>query len=449
MENGFSKRNQRLPNAAYRFGDFELYPNDRLLQNAGSPIPLQPKSFDALLCLLRRAQHLVSKEELTTTLWPSISVSEANLTNIIVSLRKVLGRDAIRTVSKYGYRFDIPVALEPGIPPTTYKNFVRAKALVAQRSVDTMHIARDLLWTCLAEEPCFASAWAWLGRCCWFLNKFGGHSAASKELTQAVFQRAFALDSDLASAHEFYTFFQVDSGNASDAMVRLLERLKHRPGEPESYVGLVQVLRCRGLLEESIEAHRRATALDPSILSSVAHTMFLCGSYSSAIEAYAGRSAYYLDAASWAALGNRKYAIGLLRERLETLTLSRLIQTLLASLLAVLEKRTDEAIHLMQGADTMHEPEIMVYFARHYAVLGLPELAEKALRQAAAAGFICAPDTLKNDSWLKSLRQHTGFPSLLHSMEVLVDEARSSMKEHPIHAKSRGAGSSRTKRVRS
>jgi DNA-binding winged helix-turn-helix (wHTH) protein len=446
MGNGFSKQNQRLANAAYRFGDFELYPNDRLLKRAGSAIQLQPKSFDALLCLVRRAQHLVSKEELIATLWPSISVSEANLTNIIVSLRRVLGRDAIHTVSKYGYRFQTPVALEPGIPPATYKNFVRAKELAAQRSVDTMHIARDLLWTSVAEEPSFAAAWAWLGRCCWFLNKFCGSAAASKELTQAVFQRAFALDPDLGSAHEFYTFFQVDTGNASDAMARLLERLEYRPIEPESYVSLVQVLRFRGLLDESIEAHRRAAELDPTILSSVAHTMFFCGRYRSAIESYAGRSAYYLDAASWAALGNRKYAIALLKERLETLSLSQLIHTLLSSLLAVLEKRTDEAIQLMQGANTTHEPEIMVYFARHYAALGLPELAEKALRQAAASGFVCAPATLQNDSWLKSLRAHANFLSLLRSMEVLVAEARSGIKEYPVYQKSRGKIRDRTKR---
>ncbi len=394
------------------------------MKKGGLAISLQPKSFDALLCLVRRAQHLVSKGDLIETLWPAVSVSEANLTNTIVSLRKVLGRDAIRTVSKYGYRFEIPVTGEPGIHAATYSKFVRAKELAAQRSVDTMQTARDLLWTCLAEDPGFASAWAWLGRCCWFLNKFSSTSATSTDLTQAVFQRAFALDSDLGSAHEFYTFFQVDTGNAGDAMIRLRERLKHHPDEPECYVGLVQVLRFQGLLDESMEAHRRATTLDPTIVSSVAHTMFFGGRYRSAIEAYAGRTGYYLDAAAWAALGNRKHAVALLRERLATMTLSQLIRTLMGSLLAVLEKKADEAVRLMQGADTTYEPEVMAYFARHYAALGLPELADKALRQAAASGFVCPPDALKNDIWLKPLRERTGFPSLVRSMELAVEKAR-------------------------
>jgi DNA-binding winged helix-turn-helix (wHTH) protein len=428
MTDGFSKQKQRSLNASYRFGDCRLYPQERLLKRAGSAVPLQPKAFDALLCLVQRAQHLVSKEELIATLWPSVHVTEANLTNIVGNLRRVLGRDAIRTVSKYGYRFEIPVAGEPGITAATYERFVRAKALAAHRSVDSMQTAHDLLLTCLAEDPSFASAWAWLGRCCLFLNKFRGNSASSNDLAQAIFQRAFALDPDLGIAHEFYTLLQADTGDAGSALIRLLERLKHHPGEPESFVGLVQVLRFRGLLEESIEAHRRAVELDPTTVSSVAHTMFFCGRYRSAIDAYSGRTAYYLDAASWAALGNRKHAIALLKERLGTMSLSRLIRTLLDSLLAVLEKRADEAVHLMQNADTTCEPEILVYFARQYATLGLPELADKAVRRAASSGFVCAPQALKNDSWFKSLRDCATFPALCKSMETRIEDARSTFE---------------------
>jgi len=126
MTQGFSKKNQSSPNAAYRFGDFELHPNERLLKKTAVSIPLQPKAFDALLCLVRKAEHLVSKQELIQTLWPSVHVSEANLTNTIVSLRKIVGRDAIRTVSKHGYRFELPVIGEPGIAPAAYEKFARA-----------------------------------------------------------------------------------------------------------------------------------------------------------------------------------------------------------------------------------------------------------------------------------------------------------------------------------
>ena len=419
-----------MPDTAYRFGDFELYPRDRLLQRAGSAVPLQPRAFDALLCLLRNAGHLVSKQELISLLWPSVHVSETNLTNIIVSLRKIVGRDAIRTVSKHGYRFELPVAGEPGVARATYEKFARARELAAQRFLESMSLARDLYWTCLAEDPTFAPAWAWLGRCCWFLDKFSGNSSANLELSQAALQRAFTLDSDLSLAHQFYTFLQVDTGHADEAMLRLLKRLQHYPREPESFSGLVQVLRFQGLLQRSLEAHRRARELDPAIITSVAHTLFLAGEYASAIEAYSGRAAYYLDAAAWAALGDRSRAITLLRERLDKMTLSKLMTLLMSSLLAVLEDRAEDAVRLMEAADTTREPEVKIYFARHYAEIGLVNSALSALDQAAQSGFVCAPITLISDAWLSPLGQHPEFKSLLHRFETLVDEANSRFEQY-------------------
>jgi DNA-binding winged helix-turn-helix (wHTH) protein len=436
MAHGFSKKNQSSADSAYRFGNFELHPRERLLKRAATPVPLQPKAFDALLCLVRRAEHLVSKQELINTLWPSVHVSESNLTNTIVSLRKIVGRDTIRTVSKHGYRFDLPVTGEPGVAGATYEKFVRAKELTTQRSLEAMHLARDLYWTCLAEDPDFAPAWAWLGRCCWFLEKFSGSSSSNLELAQAAFQRAFALDPDLACAHQFYTFVQVDTGHADDAMCRLLERLERHPGEPESFTSLVQVFRFRGMLLQSVKAHKRAVELDPAIVTSVAHTLFLDGEYASAIETYSGRAAYYLDAAAWAALGNRKRAITLLRERLNRMYLSKLMIALMSSLLALLEGRTDEAIHLMETADTTREPEILVYFARHYAKLKLADSAVKALKQAAQSGFVCAPNTLTSDPWLSTVRKHVEFGVLLNTAETLVGKAQSSFEAYATNSKS-------------
>src|SRR5437764_5789890 len=263
MSHEFSKKNQSAAETAYRFSDFALYPRDRLLKKGTASISLDPKAFDALLCLVRAAEHLVSKQELRQILWPDVHVSERNLTNLMVRLRKILGRDAIRTVSKHGYRFELRVSGEPGVKRETYEKFVRARELTNHRSLESMLLARDLYWTCLAENPNFAPAWAWLGRCCWFLDKFTHSSSVMPELAEAAFQRAFVLDPDLASAHQFYTLLQVDLGRADEAMRRLFERLKHHPAEAEAFSSLVQVLRFRGLLRESVPAHRRAVQLQP------------------------------------------------------------------------------------------------------------------------------------------------------------------------------------------
>lgn len=429
MPHGFSNENQSSPDASYSFGEFSLSPRERLLMRSEIPVPLQPKAFDALLTLLRRAGRLVSKEELMHDLWPSVHVAEANLTNIIVSLRKALGSESIQTVSKHGYRFTLPVTGEPGVSHSCYARFARAKELTTQRSVESMVLARELYWTCLAEDPAFASAWAWLGRCCWFLAKFGSNESVNVELAEASFRRAFAIESDLAVAHQFYTFIQAETGRSDEAIHRLANRLDHHPGEAESFVGLVHVLRFRGLLDLSSEAHRRASDLDPTVITSVAHTWFFMGEYQAAIEAYGGgRAGYYLDAAAWAAIGESTRAISLLRDRLQRQSLSKLMTALSSSLLAVLEGRYDQAAHEMSGVEVSLDPEILAYFARHYAKAGFADLAISTLHKAMDAGFVIAPQTLISDPWLESLRQHSGFESLLSESQTRIESSHSAFR---------------------
>jgi hypothetical protein len=126
--------------------------------------------------------------------------------------------------------------------------------------------------------------------------------------------------------------------------------------------------------------------------------------YAAAIEAYGGRGGYYLDAAAWAALGHRKRATALLRERLGRMSLSGLMDALMRSLLALLEGRAEEAVRVMDAADTTRDPEILVYFARQYSKLRRADSAVRALKQAAQAGFVCAPQTLISDAWLSAVR---------------------------------------------
>ena len=423
MEKEIPKKNQRMAETSYRFGGFALHPGERSLVHDAEPVALAPKTFDALLYLVRNSEHLVSKRDLMGVLWPSTFVSEANLTNTIASLRKVLGQDAIQTVSKHGYRFVLPVRGQPGVAREIYETFARAKELTVQRSLESMTRARELYWLCLAEDPTFALAWAWLGRCCWFLGKFSGNPSADVELADAAFRRAFLIDPDLACAHQFYTPVETDLGEARRALARLLKRIECNPGEPESFTGLVQVLRFCGLLRESIAAHKRATDLDPTAVTSVPHTYFLAGDYASTIETYSGRASYYLDAAAWAALGDKARAITLLRERLTRMSLSELMKGLMESLLALLEGRFGDAFHCMEAMRILHEPEALVYLARHYSFIGSPGSAVDALHRAAQSGFVCAPNTLRSDEWLKAARAHPGFGSVLTDAESYVDQA--------------------------
>ena len=94
----------------YKFGAFLLNAKERLLLRDGQPITLTPKAFDTLLLLVANAGHVLTKEEMLTQLWPDTFVEEANLTNNISLLRRVLGDDSegqqfIKTVPRHGYRF--------------------------------------------------------------------------------------------------------------------------------------------------------------------------------------------------------------------------------------------------------------------------------------------------------------------------------------------------------
>ena len=95
------------------------------------------------------------------------------------------------------------------------------------------------------------------------LGKYGGDPEADKYIAEsaAAFRRAFELNPDLSLAHNLYTYAEVDDGRAKDAMVRLLERLRHRSSDPELYAGLVHACRYCGVLDASIAASAHARRL--------------------------------------------------------------------------------------------------------------------------------------------------------------------------------------------
>lgn len=414
------------PNDVFRFGDFALSPRERRLSRDARDVAITAKAFDLLELLVRNHGSLVSRTELFTTLWPGIHVSEASLTNLIVLLRKILGPDAIQTVSKHGYRLMLPVTGEPGIKHEAYESFVRGKELLAQRSPDAIAESRELFWFSLSHDPQFASAWAWLGRACRLLEKFNG-SPGSTHLAQAAFQRAFAIDPDLACAHQFYTQLQVDTGHATQAMVRLARRLENHREDPETLAGLVQAFRYCGLLDESIAAHEHAVSLDPAIRTSVAHTHFVRGEFPRVFETYTG-ALYYLDAAAWVFLGARDRAALLLRERLTHLAPGTTMMTLMSSLLCILDGQTDRAAQVMKDLEEVDDPEALFYLARHYAMFDDLEGAAAMVRRARVAGF-WSSSALRNDPVFTSFQNLTDWQREIYEADRLESHSRELLRE--------------------
>jgi TolB-like protein/DNA-binding winged helix-turn-helix (wHTH) protein/Flp pilus assembly protein TadD len=99
-------------NTFYEFLNFRLHVNKQQLDKNGEPVQLAPKTFQLLLLLVQKSGQLVKKEDIFNQLWADSFVEEANLTQNIYVLRKILGQGPngqsyIKTISKQGYLFTL------------------------------------------------------------------------------------------------------------------------------------------------------------------------------------------------------------------------------------------------------------------------------------------------------------------------------------------------------
>ena len=107
-------RRNSQPKDVLSFGPFSLFAAERLLKKGDEPIPLGGRALDILIALAERAGEVVTHKELISSVWPDVTVEEANLRFQMAALRKALGdgRDGARYMSNVagrGYCFVAPV----------------------------------------------------------------------------------------------------------------------------------------------------------------------------------------------------------------------------------------------------------------------------------------------------------------------------------------------------
>ncbi len=98
-----------------RFPPFEFDAEAGRLSRDGRELPLRPKTLTLLRFLLDHPGRLLTREELTSAVWPDTHVSPALLKNRVRDLRQVLGADGdswIETVPRRGYRLRGAVEVE-------------------------------------------------------------------------------------------------------------------------------------------------------------------------------------------------------------------------------------------------------------------------------------------------------------------------------------------------
>src|SRR5215510_10185112 len=110
---------------AFRFGDMVLDGTQRELRSGRTLVAIEPQVFDLLEFLIRNRDHVVSKDDLITSVWYGRVVSDSAIAARINAARRVIGDDGeqqrwIRTIVRKGFRFVGEVLEEEGVakPPS-------------------------------------------------------------------------------------------------------------------------------------------------------------------------------------------------------------------------------------------------------------------------------------------------------------------------------------------
>ncbi|MDM7921598.1 MAG: winged helix-turn-helix domain-containing protein [Pyrinomonadaceae bacterium] len=113
-----------MQGSIYKFDGYLLDSGNFRLQKDGEDVPLAPKAFEVLFVLVESGGELVTYTELMEKVWPGTFVEESNLRQTVLTLRRVVGKNAIETVPKRGYRFvptvtTVPSSVEPELKVPT------------------------------------------------------------------------------------------------------------------------------------------------------------------------------------------------------------------------------------------------------------------------------------------------------------------------------------------
>jgi eukaryotic-like serine/threonine-protein kinase len=307
-----------------------------------------------------------------------------------------------------GLRQDVPASAE------AYEHYLRANRL--STSATQWGLARDLYLRAVEADPSYAPAWVGLGRVLRNIGKYGRSSEVRGDYQRAeeAFQRAFALNPDLPLAHNLYTYMEVETGRAQDAVLRLLGRLKTRSNDPDLFAGLVQACRYVGLLDASVAAYHRATRLDPGITTSVAHSFFMLGQYQRAIETDPDRPPY-VSLIAQLALGQHEEARALCDDARAHAGAHPHVELMMKLFEGVLTGQFEEgraALRELTDYSGFSDPEGWYYWAQAAALVGDPEYALEMLTRAVSTGFAC-PRAIESTPMLDPLRGSAALAELV------------------------------------
>jgi DNA-binding winged helix-turn-helix (wHTH) protein len=264
------------PHEVYCFGAFTLDVAERRLTNVSEQIPLEPKTFDLLVALVRHGGHLVEKRELLDAVWGGAFVEEGILAVHVSRLRAALGDDrrtpdCIETVTGAGYRFKAAltrIAGQPAIPgpaAVDYERVGRGRFHLLSASRNEVPLAVDAYQAAIAHDPTYAAAHAGLAlaHCAEAEMRLSPPQIAYAAAKTAAL-RALALNGTSADAQVALGVVMFLSDWNWTAAERCFRRaLELNPDHTEAYLLLGRVLEAIGLVEAALATKLRALEREP------------------------------------------------------------------------------------------------------------------------------------------------------------------------------------------
>jgi eukaryotic-like serine/threonine-protein kinase len=323
-------------------------------------------------------------------------------------------------------------ALKHDVPASAiaYELYLRANQLaLAGYDPRNMTLARDLYLRSVEEDSKYAPTWAGLGRIYRLIGKYAvGDLDENLARAEDAFQKAFALNPELALAHNFYTSLQTDLGRPLEALERLLKRAHEHRNDPNLLAGLVHACRYCGLLEASIAAHDRARQLDAQVRTTVAYAYFHRCDFERTITLCSGPGDMAIKTYSLLTLGRYQEASALLSELEKTAPATEQVMYYLASARALIQGDRDRGLAALQRSldlpgPFVRDPEGHFYSGRDFSNFNEPDRALQFLSKALDGGFCCHYPLL-HDPWFAALRSHGRFAELVDRAAALELQAK-------------------------